>query len=84
MFEENVKAVSALRDEIYNVMKANQGSPTIVSMGRNATMFLDTAYMWMDTMRQYIKVMHEAKDAAVEGVENGTVTPVDFSQQKPV
>lgn len=73
MFEKATQDLNSARKEIHDAVEKFK-SPTTVTMGRNAIMFLDTAYMWMSTLGQVI--------ADMEGtVENaGSVRPVDFTK----
>jgi len=72
MFEQATQDLNAARKAIHDAVEKSK-SPTTVTMGRNAIMFLDTAYMWMSTLGQVI-------DEQGEVLEGADVKPVDFTK----
>ena len=58
-----VEKLGTVREHIHTMVSKNQ-SPTTVGMGRNAIMFLDTAYMWMSTLDQMIVEQGSAVEQA--------------------
>lgn len=71
--EKYAENLGKVREEIYNATK-DKATPTVVNMARNAIMFLDTAYMWCDTLNQMIASMDADKQA-----EDPNVKVVDFT-----
>ena len=75
MDKVTMDALNEVRNRIHAAAGAHN-TPTVVNMARNATMFLDTAYMWMSTMDQVIQDMDSrAADAPVPGVTQGDFSP---------
>lgn len=71
MDKQVLDALTKVRNYIHE-SAAEDKTPTVVNMARNATLFLDTAYMWMSTMEQ---VMAERAGAEGTAVTQGNFTP---------
>jgi hypothetical protein len=80
MLDESIKGISKFRDDLHAFVAANPDATT-KHMGANAMMFLDTAYMWTNVMLQVTAQRQAAVGKAEQGVEDGSVVPVDFTQK---
>ena len=77
MLENCASDLGKVRDAIYMATK-DRPSPTVVGMARNAIMFLDTSYMWINSLQQLMAEMGQVEDKAVP---SAGVVPVDFAQK---
>lgn len=75
MFEKEYEVLNGVKQSIFEAVSKSQDATT-VNIGKNAILFLDTSYMWLNTLAQVI----ESRAAAVDKAEPAPgVTPVDFA-----
>lgn len=75
MFEKQYVELNGIKQAIFEAVSKSQDATT-VNMGKNAILFLDTAYMWLNTLDQVIASRQETVENAVPtGVIPGDFTP---------
>jgi len=74
MFEDQYKVMNEVKQSIFDAVSKSQDATT-VNMGKNAILFLDTAYMWMGTLGQVLA----DRAATLENAAPASTIPVDFT-----